>query len=71
MGGFPDWPLMEDVALARAIGRRRLRPLPARATTAAAKFERDGWWLRPLSNLARLGLFLLGVSPERLARRYR
>lgn len=71
VGGYPDWPLMEDVALVRALGRRRLRILPCAAVTSAAKYERDGWWLRPLANLVRLSLFLLGVRPERLARRYR
>lgn len=69
-GGFPPWPLMEDVALVRRLGRRRLVELPATLLTSAARYRRDGWWGRPLRNLARLALYFLGVPPERLARRY-
>ena len=42
VGGMPDLPLMEDVALARAL-KGRLRQLPVLATTSADKFERQGW----------------------------
>jgi len=69
-GGYPDWPLMEDVALVRRIGRSRLRALPVTILTSAARYERDGWWRRPRRNLTCLGLYFLGVSPEKLARRY-
>lgn len=70
VGGFPPWPLMEDVALARRLGRRRLVPLPASLFTSAVRYERDGWWRRPLRNLSCLGFYFLGASPEWLARRY-
>jgi rSAM/selenodomain-associated transferase 2 len=69
IGGLPDIPLMEDVALARRLGRR-LRPLPAHALTSAARYERDGWLRRPLKNLSLLALYFLGVSPARLKRLY-
>lgn len=70
LGGHPPWPLMEDVALVRRLGRRRLVALPVPLLTSAARYRRDGWWRRPLRNLARLTLYFLGVPPERLARRY-
>ena len=70
VGGVPDVPLMEDVALVRAVGRRRLRLLPARAVTSPARYVRGGWWARPTRNLGILALYLAGVPPRRLARLY-
>ena len=69
-GGYPDLPLMEDVALARAIGKSRLTLLSAEARTSAAKYERDGWRKRAYANAWLLGRYLMGASPERLARHY-
>lgn len=70
-GGFPPIALMEDVALARALGA--LSPplcLAERATTSGRRWETRGvlrtvalmWWLRLR--------YLLGASPDRLAQRY-
>jgi rSAM/selenodomain-associated transferase 2 len=71
LGGYPDIPLMEDVALSRAL-RRRARPccLWERVITSSRRWERNGvlrtvvlmWWLRLL--------YRLGVSPQRLHRLY-
>jgi len=68
-GGYCDIPLMEDVALARALGRR-LVPLPMTATTSAARYLRDGWLRCGAGNLWLLLRYLCGADPERLARRY-
>lgn len=68
-GGFPDQPLMEDVAMARGLGRR-LMPLPLTVTTSAEKYLRDGWVRRGSANLRLLLRYLAGADPERLARRY-
>lgn len=70
VGGFPDWPLMEDVALVRRIGRARLCRMPGLVTTSAERYRRDGWCRRGFRNLSTLALYFLGVAPERLARRY-
>ena len=43
LGGYPDIPLMEDVALVRRIGRARLVALPTPAVTSAARYRRDGY----------------------------
>ena len=67
--GFRNVPLMEDVAMARALGRR-LVPLPVTVTTSAEKYLRDGWLRRGARNLWRLLRYLLGADPERLAARY-
>lgn len=70
VGGYPAWPLMEDVAIARALGRVRLQPLAARAITSAAKFERDGYLRRSARNWGLLARYFAGRDPERQARRY-
>jgi rSAM/selenodomain-associated transferase 2 len=73
VGGFPDQPLMEDIALSRTLKRTVGPPacLRERALTASRRWEENGiartiilmWGLR----LA----YFLGVSPARLARWYR
>ena len=68
-GGYPDIPLMEDVALARALGRR-VALLPATVTTSADRYRRDGWLRRGGRNLWLLLRYLGGARPEELARRY-
>jgi len=69
VGGYPEIPLMEDVVIARALGRR-LTVLPMAATTSADKYLRDGWLRRGLRNLSLLVRYLCGADPARLARRY-
>ncbi len=70
LGGFPPLPLMEDVALVRRIGRRRLVALDPAVVTAADRYRRDGWLRRPLRNSLCLGLYFLGVPPRHIVRLY-
>jgi rSAM/selenodomain-associated transferase 2 len=70
LDGFKSLPLMEDVELIRRVGRKNLVPLDAEAITSAARYERDGWVMRPLRNLSCLALFFAGVSPITIARLY-
>lgn len=72
IGGFRDWPILEDLDLARRLKRTgRGRMLPERVTTSARRFETRGplrtvalnWWI--------WALYSAGVSPHRLARLYR
>ena len=70
-GGFPPIPLMEDVALSRAL-RRRSRPacLRSRVLTSGRRWERQGT-LRTILRMWRLRLaYALGADPHRLARQY-
>lgn len=67
-GGYPDIPLMEDVALVRALPK--ITCLNGVITTSAARYVRRGWMPRGSLNLLILVRYLLGASPERLARRY-
>nr|WP_316627453.1 TIGR04283 family arsenosugar biosynthesis glycosyltransferase [uncultured Brevundimonas sp.] len=70
IGGFRPLPLMEDVDLVRRLGRGRIALLDAAIVVSAARYRKDGWWLRPCRNLILLGLYFCGVSPKRLARVY-
>jgi rSAM/selenodomain-associated transferase 2 len=72
VGGFPPYPIMEDVAFGRALKTRgRVVLLPQRAVTSARRWERENPLFTTLRNWALVSLFLAGVSPERLARWYR
>ena len=68
-GGYPDQPLMEDVALVRALGV--LTGLPVVARTNAARYLRDGWIRRGGRNLWMLARYFAGANPETLAAQYR
>ncbi len=70
VGGYPDQPLMEDVALARAL-KGHLVGLPVTAVTSAAKYQSQGWLRRGARNLSTLARYFLGASPEELAQHYR
>ena len=70
LGGFRALPLMEDVDLARRIGRRNLVALEADAVTSAERYERDGWLARPIRNLSCLALYFAGLSPSVIRRLY-
>lgn len=68
-GGYRDIPLMEDVALARAL-RGQLTPVDAVAITSASKYRQHGWLSRGSRNLWTLLRYLCGTSPMRLAQSY-
>ncbi len=70
VGGFPDIPLMEDVAIIRKIGRHRLAHLTARAITSAARWQQHGWLFRSARNLTCLSLYFAGVPPRTIAKIY-
>lgn len=71
VAGYPETPFMEDVQIVRAIGKSRLSHLSAEARTDANKYERDGWRKRGWANAWLITRYLLGASPEKLAKRYR
>ena len=68
-GGYPDIPLMEDMALIRALPRPH--PLAATAETGAERYRANGWFRQGAANLWRQARFLAGADPETLARSYR
>ena len=69
VGGFPDWPIMEGIEIIRRLRKRgRIHIVPAPVVTSARRWSRHGVVRTTLINLAAAGAYLLGVSPERLAR---
>ena len=70
IGGYQNYPLMEDVDIVRRLGRRALIPIGSRATTSAIRFQQDGYWSRATRNLACLGLFYFGVPVDTIERVY-
>jgi hypothetical protein len=71
VGGFPGIPLMEDIALGKAL-KRRGRPLclRERVCTSGRRWDENGV-LSTILLMWRLRLaFFLGADPKKLARRY-
>jgi rSAM/selenodomain-associated transferase 2 len=71
VGGFPDQPLMEDIALSARL-RRIGRPacLRARVTTSGRRWEAKGVWRTILLMWSLRLRYFLGAAPEQLARDY-
>ncbi|MFT4097470.1 MAG: TIGR04283 family arsenosugar biosynthesis glycosyltransferase [Rhodoblastus sp.] len=70
-GGFPDIPLMEDIALSKAL-KRLSRPacLTAKVSTSGRRWDKNGFW-RTIFLMWRLRLaYFFGADPARLARAY-
>jgi hypothetical protein len=69
-GGYPPWPLLEDVALVSVLARTvGVRLLPADLLVSAGRWERDGVLRRTLAGWWLLLRYALGAAPERLAAR--
>ena len=71
LAGYPDIPLMEDVAFSRALKRRgAVACLRSRVITSARRWQREGIWSTILKMWALKSLYLAGISPVRLKRYY-
>jgi rSAM/selenodomain-associated transferase 2 len=71
LGGFPNLPLMEDIALSRLLRRQgRVACLHSQVITSARRWERDGVWRTILKMWVFRLLFLAGVLPTGLKRFY-
>ena len=71
LGGFPEWPLFEDVDfLQRARGKTKIYSFPFEVITSARKFKENG----PIRQQVRNGIlvfkYLIGISPFQLAKEY-
>ncbi len=72
LGGFPDVPVLEDVALIRALRRHaELRRLASPLLVSARRWKKEGRYWTWIRNAAVLAAFLAGVPPRRLSRWYR
>ena len=71
-GGFPPHPIMEDLALARTLGRRgRMAYLRGPVTASPRRWEQGGLARTWASWLVIQGLWFARVPPNRLAGLYR
>ena len=71
LGGYPDIPLMEDVAFSRSLKRRGVVAcLRSRVVTSARRWEKEGLWGTILKMWLLKSLYLAGMSPARLKRYY-
>lgn len=71
LGGFPAWPLFEDVDLLRRARRvTRVWSFPACVTTSARRFRAHGPLRQQWRNVRLLLRFLAGASPHALAADY-
>jgi len=73
IGGYKEIPLMEDVELLRRIKKYgdRIRILDDRVMTSPRRWEKEGVVYCTLRNWTLQALYLLGVSPEKLADFYK
>ncbi len=71
-GGYPAIPIMEDVALVRALGRiTKVTILDPALRVSPRRWQRDGVFRRTLRNSLLLAAYLLGVRAEWIVARYR
>jgi rSAM/selenodomain-associated transferase 2 len=71
LGGFPDIPLMEDIAFFRMLKKKgRVSCLRSQVVTSARRWEKEGIWRTILRMWALRLLFLVGISSFRLKRFY-
>ena len=71
VGGAPDWPLLEDVALRERLrARGRFVKRPERVVTSARRFVQRGMFFQQARNLVVLTGYYCGVPVARLAAVY-
>jgi rSAM/selenodomain-associated transferase 2 len=72
MGGYKDFPLMEDVDLMRRVKKKggRLCFIDKKVKTSSRRWREEGILTCTLRNWTITLLYLFGVAPERLAKWY-
>ncbi|MEM1321905.1 MAG: TIGR04283 family arsenosugar biosynthesis glycosyltransferase [Bacteroidota bacterium] len=71
LGGYPEIPLFEDVALLQAARKRsKIQTFPLYLLISGRRFLENGVFWQSLFNISILTLYLIGVSPWWLARFY-
>ena len=70
IGGYRDMPIMEDVDFVRRLGRARVELLQSWATTSAARYQHDGYFVRSLRNQMCLALYGAGLPPSKIVKLY-
>ncbi len=71
IGGYPEIPLMEDVALSKRLKKEgRVVQAKSRMTASSRRFKENGFTRTVLQMWANRLLYFLGVAPESLSRLY-
>lgn len=71
LGGFPDLPLMEDIAFCRMLKPAgKIACLRSKVVTSARRWEAEGVWRTIFRMWTLKSLYLAGVSPVRLKKFY-
>ncbi|MBS0267588.1 MAG: TIGR04283 family arsenosugar biosynthesis glycosyltransferase [Proteobacteria bacterium] len=68
VGGYKNLPIMEDIDLARRLGRRRLTMLDANAVTSAEQYKREGYLLHSMRSQICQMLYGAGLPIGMIAR---
>jgi len=72
VGGYPEWPIFEDLELAARLHERGgFRFLDTAVTTSARRFRRNGILTQQLRNAYLWLHYVCGADPERVAHLYR
>lgn len=73
LGGYPDLPILEDVAFMRECKKRRklIAIIPQRVVTSSRRWDEEGALYTTLRNWSMLIAYYVGISPEKLAKYYR
>lgn len=73
IGGYANFPLMEDVEIMQRIKKRgeRIAIVDRAVTTSPRRWEKEGILLCTLRNWLLITLYFAGVDPERLSRFYK
>ncbi len=73
IGGYADIALMEDVNLMQKLKNKnyKIKIINQKVITSARKYEKNGIIYNMLRNWILIGLYFLGVNPDKLARFYK
>lgn len=72
VGGFSDVPVMEDVAIVRALrGATKIHRFSSNVVVSSRRWDRDGPLRSSLRNMLLVSAYYAGVSPHRLMDFYR
>lgn len=72
LGGFPDWPIMEDFAFQRLLARHgKTYLMKDKLTTSARRYEKLGTMRAMAMNFNTLWWHYRGKSPEALQKKFR
>lgn len=72
LGGYPEWPLLEDLEFGRRLkADGKVMILSDPVTVSSRRWDKEGIGYTTLRNQIFVLLYFMGVSPVRLARWYR